>query len=560
MLEHLSVKDFVIVDGLEVEFQPGMTVLTGETGAGKSILIDALGLALGERADAGVIREGCALAEVTAGFDLSRATAARQWLEEHELSAGQECLLRRTVSAEGRSKGYINGRVVPIQLLRELGELLVDIHGQHEHQSLLQSAVQRELVDAFAGQQALAAQVSDLYQRWRAGAVELARLREAAQERDSRRELLRYQVQELEGLALAEGELEALRAEQLRLANAGNLLQAGQRALGAIYEDDQESAHSRLSTGLAELDGLLRLDTDLAPLRNLLENARIEVKEAAAELRRYLGAVELDPDRLREVEQRLDLIYNLARKHRVVAEDLGAHCEHLAAELGALESEETRLAEIDAELAGTSAAYRSQAQALSRFRQQAAQSLAEEVSTHMQDLGMPGGRFQVSLEPLAEEAFAAGGLERVSFLVSANPGQAPQPLAKVASGGELSRVSLAIQVVVGGQGGKVPTLIFDEVDSGIGGAVAEVVGRTLRELTDTRQVFAVTHLPQVAAQGHHHLQVRKELAGASVRTSLSELGREDRVREIGRMLGGLEISEHTLAHAREMLGNAQPAT
>lgn len=552
MLTHLHISDFAIVDRLDLDFKAGMTVLTGETGAGKSILIDALGLALGDRADTGVIREGCARAEVAAAFDIGDAPAARAWLAEQELDEEGECVLRRTLSAEGRSKGYINGRPAPMQSLRELGELLIDIHGQHEHQSLLRPEVQTALLDGYGDLQTAARSVAATAREWRAAREELERLSTAAAERDARRDLLAYQLQELEALDLQPGEVEALEEEHRRLANGGRLLEEGGRTLALLHEDDETSAAALLGAARRGLEELQALDPELAPVTELAESAEVQLKEAALELRRYLDRLELDPERLQWVEARIEALHDLSRKHRVHPTGLAGLAGELAEELAGLEGADQRRAELAARVEALAARYREEAGVLSAGRVRAAAALGEEITGRIRRLSMPDGRFEVALEPRAGAEPAPGGEERVAFRVAANPGQAPRPLARVASGGELSRISLAIQVATV-QAGTVPTLIFDEVDVGIGGGVAEVVGQSLRSLGGTRQVLTVTHLPQVAAQGHHHLQVGKRKVDGANRTRVRPLSPDQRVDEIGRMLGGLEITDNTLAHAREML-------
>ena len=553
MLTQLRIRDFAIVEELELELAAGMTAITGETGAGKSILVDAIGLLLGDRADSDVIRHGAERADLSALFDLDALPAARAWLAERDLDRDGECQLRRVVARTGRSRGYINGVPQPTQALRELGERLVDIHGQHEHQSLLRREAQRQLLDDYAGNQALVAELAEQYQTWSRLRRELRDLRQAASERDARLDILRYHLRELAALNLAEGEVAHLEREQRRLAHASQLLDTSQRLLGWLSEDDESSIADRLDHGLRELNVLSRLDARLTPVSELLNAALIQIQEASSELRSYAQALDLDPGHLAQVEQRLAAAHQLARKHRTTAEELPALRARFEAERDTLEHSETRLEALQQALKDARAAYQTGADRLSERRTAAARELGERVSTALAGLGMPGGRFAIVLERLEQPAPA--GLEAVEFQVSANPGQPMRPLAKVVSGGELSRISLAIQVIAA-HAARIPTLIFDEVDTGIGGGVAEVVGRQLRALGGGRQVLCVTHLPQVAAQAHQQFKAEKQSDAATTHTQVVLLESEARVTEIARMLGGLELTANTLAHAREMVEQA----
>ncbi len=556
MLTHLGIRDFAIIESLDLDLGEGMTVLTGETGAGKSIIVDALLLALGGRAEGGMIRHGATRAEISAGFDLSRIARAREWLEEHDLEGAPDCVLRRIITREGRSKAYINGSSVPLQSLQALGDLLVDIHGQHEHQSLLQRNAQREHLDDYAGHARMLADLAALHKRWINSARELETLLRAQTERETRLTLLRYQVQELDALKLEQDECSALNAEHARLANVNRLLETGQGALSALYENEQGSALGLLTHSANELQKLHEYDTKLKKLSELLDGAVIQLQEAVSELRHYLDHLEGDPKRLHSVEQRLANIHDLARKHRIKPEELPDLHLRLAQELANIEGADARLEQLQKEAAMARQAYLALAEKLSAARAKQTKELQKQVTVRMQQLGMPGGRLEIQLERVAEDQYAAHGLERVEFLVSANPGQPLKPLNKVASGGELSRISLALQVITA-QSGRIPTLIFDEVDVGVGGGVAEIVGQQLRALSEQRQVLCVTHLPQVAAQGRHHIQVSKETKKEATKITLRTLGAEERRDEIARMLGGVKITGQTLAHADEMLNNAQ---
>jgi len=556
MLTHIHIWNFAIVEKLDLELEAGMTVLTGETGAGKSILLDALGLALGDRADSSVIRHGAEKAEISVTFDTRKATAAEAWLKEHELESAEECIIRRTISANGPSRAFINGKPCPITLLRELGEMLVDLHGQHEHHALLKREVQQQLLDDYADHPALLTAVARAFQQWRSLNKDMQELEKARSERASRLELLRYQVSELEALNLSEGEADELDTEHRRLANARQILESSDRALSRLEENEQASVNALLSQSLSELQSLATMDSDLQSTAELLDNASIQVNEAISELRHYRDNLALDPQRLAEIEERLASITDLSRKHQISPKELPVHFTRLQEELNKLEQADIRAGRLQDDIKQASAEYRSRARKLSQSRQKAAKKLSVQISERMQQLGMEGGRFEITLTGREENDFSKQGMELAEFVVSANPGQPLRPLSKVASGGELSRISLAIQVI-SADVSLTPTLIFDEVDVGIGGRVAEIVGRQLRELGNHQQVICVTHLPQVAALGQHHLQVCKQADTGSTSSEIQTLSSSQRVDEIARMLGGLRITEQTLNHAREMIEEAQ---
>lgn len=554
MLKHLHIRNFAIVDNLELEFHSGMSVLSGETGAGKSILLGALGLTLGDRADSSILSPGAERAEISASFDVADLPAVSAWLEERELEMDGECILRRTVSADGRSRGYINGQPAPVQALRELGEQLVDIHGQHAHQSLLKRDVQRQLLDAFAGHLPLVRETSTAFRHWQRLQQEYEQLSRISSERDARQELLRYQVEELATLNLQPRELEELDREHDRLANASRLIEGSQNAVSRLYEGDELSVAALLEHTLSELRELQSIDATLGNSCEMLDSALIQVKEAAGELRHYADGLELEPEQLAQLEQRLSAIHDLARKHRVDPDALPSLQEQLQQELEQLEDADNRLQGLQGMIDAARKEYDKLARKLSTGRQKAAGQLSTAVSKNMQELGMGGGRFDIQLQPL-DKGPSAHGLEGVELQVSANPGQPLRPLGKVASGGELSRISLAIQVITAGQEG-IPTLVFDEVDVGVGGGVAEMVGRQLRRLGESRQVLCVTHQPQVAAQGHHHFRISKQADGKQTRTRVEAVDGEIRVEEVARMSGGLKITEQTLEHARELIAQA----
>ncbi len=557
MLIHVDIRNLAVVEALSLELQPGLTVLTGETGAGKSILLGALGLALGDRADSGLIRHGAERAEVSATFDLADAPAARHWLAGRDLEGDEGlCIIRRLLSRGSASRAFINGRPATLQDLRELGGLLVDLHGQHEHQSLLGRPFQRALLDDYAGNGPRLAELGGAWRRWQEAARRLEALRGAGAERARRLEFLRFQIEELERLAPEPGEAAALEQEHRRLAHGRRLLEGCQRLAQILEGEDETSADALLRRAAVELDDMVQADPALEEPAALLEQATIAVDEAAGAIRRYAERLDLDPARLAEVERRLDALLTLARKHQVDPDELPALLERLQAEAAELDGGEDRLRHLEREAAEARAAYEEAARTLRRRRRQAGARLARAVTAAMQEMGMEGGVFEVAVEP-AEPA--AHGTERVEFRVAANPGQPPGPLNRVASGGELSRISLAVQVIAAGDQA-VPTLVFDEVDVGIGGRVAEIVGQRLRELGAARQVLCVTHLPQVAALGHHHLQVEKRTAEGATRTRIRALDRAERVEEIARMLGGVEITERTRSHAREMMERAGTAS
>ncbi|MCC6207819.1 MAG: DNA repair protein RecN [Gammaproteobacteria bacterium] len=557
MLTHLHIRNYALVDELELELEPGFTVLTGETGAGKSILIEALGLALGDRADAGVIRIGTERAEVTATLAVTNNEAARAWLLEQELETGDgaECIVRRTVAADGRSKAWINGSTVPIQTLRELGALLVDVHGQHEHHSLLKRDHQLTLLDGFASQPALLSAVELEYRAWRQLTRELEELNVSGSDGDAQIEFLRFQLDELDELDVTPQELEQLDAEHKRLANAGLLIETCQAGLAGI-DEDEDSLCTRLTRVLNDLRQQRVTDARLQPVIDLLDGAAIQIEEAATELRTYVDRLELDPQRLEEVERRLAAIHTAARKHRLPARELPELRQRLGAQIERLAGAWQRREEIAREIAACETRYRGAAAKLGAARAKAARTLEKKVMQEMRRLGMPDGVFTIELQARADDMPSPSGLDRIEFLVSTNPHQPPRPLTKVASGGEMSRIGLAIQVVTADQV-DVPTVIFDEVDVGIGGRVAEIVGQGLRRLGECRQVLCITHLAQVAALGHHHLQVSKRNAGKQTLSTIQPLAAEERREEIARMLGGVEISAQTRAHAEEMIKRSE---
>ena len=555
MLVNLQVRDFAIVDRIEVEFEPGMTVLTGETGAGKSILVDALGLVLGERGGSKLVRSGARRAEFAAEFDVSDLPPARAWLEEQALDADDQCLLRRVISSVGRSRAFINGNAVPVQQLKTLGEMLIDIHGQHFHQSLGRRAIQRDLLDHYGGLLKLREQTAGAFAQWKSLLERLEVLRTADADRASRVDLLTFQLQELESLDARSGEYPELQAEAQRLANRGRLAEGVATALDGLTDNDSGNVASMLAAAERSLQGLVEFDAELSAVVELLDSAGIQVAEASDTLRRYGDSIDMDPGRQDLVEQRLDSMQSIARKHRVEPAELPELRARLGAELDELTHAEERGRELEQEAREAENRYRELGGKLSQRRKAAAHKFEGSVSDAMAGLGMPGGRFEIAVEPLADGAERATGLDDLEFLISANPGQPAMPLSKVASGGELSRMSLSIQVIAS-DGSTIPTMVFDEVDSGVGGGVAEMVGRRLAEVAGDRQVLCVTHLPQVASLANHHIRISKVTDGKATRTGAHVLSQEERVDELARMLGGVEITAKTREHAAEMLAGA----
>ncbi|GAB1577947.1 DNA repair protein RecN [Bordetella petrii] len=546
MLRTLHIRDFVIVEQAEIHFGAGFTVFSGETGAGKSILIDALALALGERADAGVLREGAARADITAVFDTP--PLLRDWLAGRDLDGGDELALRRVVDAQGRSRGYINGMPATLAQLRELGDSLVDIHGQHAHQSLMRADAQRDMLDAHGGHGDLRQAVAQAWKDWRALARQLELAEKDAAGLAAERERLQWQADELDRLALQADEWETLQAEQSRLAHAQALLDGAGQILEALDGED-DSAHHRINAAQHRLQQMLRHDPALQGVADELESARIAVAEAVSDLNNYVTRVELDPQRLAEVDARMSAVFETARKFKTEPDMLPGLRDTLHQQLADMQA----AADIDALRARADAAraqYEAAAGKLSTARRKVAKSLGKQVTQAMQTLAMQGGSFEPAVSPAPPSAH---GADQVEFLVAGHAGTTPRPLAKVASGGELARISLALSVIAS-RAARVPTLIFDEVDSGVGGAVAEVVGKLLRELGERHQVLCVTHLPQVAACGNAQYRVSKTETAGTTRSRIDELDAGQRVEEIARMLGGIKITATTREHAREMLG------
>jgi DNA repair protein RecN (Recombination protein N) len=554
VLTHLQLRDLVLVDAAELEFTSGLTALTGETGAGKSIVVDALLLIAGDRAAGDIVRQGAERAEIAASFAALPA-AALSWLEHQAIEHDGEIVVRRVVGADGRSRAYVNGQVVSLQGLRELGEFLIEIHGQQEFQHLVKRSAQRSLLDEHLSAADLPGTVADSHGRYRACLREHDELLAAAANRDASLELLRYQLNELKAEVGSVAAIEELFVERKRIADRGRLASAAQAALSAIYDADADAAHDLLAKAQSSLRNVADADPDLGKTSSLLQEAMIITGEAAEGLRRYLDALDVDPARQEEIERQAAALEALARKHRCSLAQLPEQLARTERELHALENAQQSLASLDAQLAALALEYRDAARRLSEARSAAATALSKQITQLMQGLGMAGGRFEVGLTR-SEAEFSAHGADDIEFLVSANPGQPPKSLAKVASGGELSRISLAIQVAAAVKNSAL-CMVFDEVDAGIGGAVAEIVGRQLRDLGARAQVLCVTHLAQVAAQAHSQFRVIKMSLGATTRTSVELLGPAQRVDEIARMLGGVDITDQARAHAGEMLARAQ---
>ncbi len=545
MLTDLSIRDYAIVQRLDIELHAGMTCVTGETGAGKSIMLDALGLCIGDRADARAVRAGADRAEISALFSVEHLPEAQAWLDRAALLEGHECLIRRTVTSDGRSRAFINGSPATLAQCKELGELLVDLHSQHAHQSLLRRSVQRELLDAFSGTSEDASAVAEEAAGIRALKHELATLRSSSNEIAERRDLLNYQIDELATLSFGDTEVESLESDQKILSNATWIMETVHAIAEqcAILSDQLRSSVSQLSDD--------RLGTKIEESRDLVSSSQIQLDEAASELRRFLDGVELDPQRLGEVESRLDTAYSLARKHRIRPEELAGHLETLSMELENIEHGSQRLDELEAEIETRHTRWKERANALTDLRKKGARRLAERATELLAQLAMERCEVDIGFIDIDTEKLDPRGLEEIEIWIATNPGSQPGPLNKVASGGELSRFSLALQVAVADKA-TAPTMIFDEVDVGVGGAVADVVGRLLRTLADNVQVLCVTHLPQVAAKGHQHIQVSK--AGDHVvTTSLQYLSDEERIEELSRMLGGAVVTDATRENARELL-------
>lgn len=552
MLTHLHISNFAIVRALEIEWQPGMTTITGETGAGKSISLDALALCLGERADGLAVRPGADKADLVATFDISALGSAQQWLHEQDLAMGHEVIVRRVIGPEGRSRGYINGVQVPAQQLKALGQHLLSIHGQHAHQQLLKSEHQRQLLDAFAGHTALLASTKHHYKQWQQLKQEHQQLQADQQQREARKQLLEYQVAELDQFAPSADEYGQLEAEQQRLSHAAGLIQSSQLSLQLLAEGDETNALALLKQASYQLSDAVAIDPQLQSIDQMLQEALVQLDEASRELRRYSDRVEVDPERLFEVDQRLSSYLQLSRKHLIQPDQLASYHHELAMQLQQLTGADERLVELESAIDKARQQYQLSCAELSQSRRLAADELSHRIEASMAELSMHNARFQIQLTGQSDDKASPHGLDQIEFLVSTNPGQPLQAMHKVASGGELSRMSLAVQVILADKV-TTPTLIFDEVDVGISGPVAAGVGRLLRQLGASTQLICVTHLPQVASQGHQQMFVEKYTDGVHTETRMRLLDDDERVQEIARLLAGESVSASAIANARELL-------
>ena len=558
MLAHLSISNFAVVKQLSVQLENGLTAITGETGAGKSIAIDALSLCLGERADANAVRKGSAKAEIIAHFSLSGNASARAFLDEHELTSDEDensCFIRRVISKEGRSKAFINGIPASLQQLKGLGQYLLAIHGQNTHLQLLKEDHQRELVDGYAKHDELLAQVTETYSLWRDKQRTLKALQEQAQQREDRIQLLTYQVQELDEFAIEEGEFEELEVEHKRLSNGQSLLEQAQTSVYNLYESDEGNALSVIQSSIERLGELEAHDASLTPMIALLNDAAIQVEEAAGELRSYCDQLEIDPLRLQQVEARYAKAMELARKHSVMPEGLYQYHQDLTAEFNSLSEQETLLGTLEDEVEEARATYLTSTKGLSESRQRAAGKLSKDIEAQIRQMNMPHAKVDIQIQYDELKKPVSTGLDTVEFKVSTNPGQDADKLEKVVSGGELSRIGLAIQVIAT-DNHATPTMIFDEVDTGISGPTASIVGGLLRKLGKQSQVMCVTHLPQVAAQAHNQLFVTKLTDGESTETQMLPLTKQDRIDELARLLAGDKVTKSALANAKELLKSA----
>lgn len=552
MLTHLHISNFAIVRALEIEWQAGMTTITGETGAGKSISLDALALCLGERADGTAVRPGAEKADLVATFDITHLASAQQWLHEQDLAMGQEVIIRRVVGPEGRSRGYINGVQVPAQQLKALGQHLLSIHGQHAHQQLLKSEHQRLLLDAYAGHHGLLQTTKQRYKQWQELKQEHQQLHADQQQREARRQLLEYQVAELDQFAPSADEYPELEAEQQRLSHAAGLIQSSQLSLQLLADGDETNALALLKQASYQLADAVTIDPQLQDVEQMLQDALVQLDEASRELRRYSERVEVDPERLFEVDQRLSGYLQLSRKHQVNANQLAALHTELTCQLHQLTGADERLVELETAIQAARELYHLSCAELSQSRCRAGEELSHRIEASMAELSMHNARFAIVIHQHADDKASPHGLDHIEFLVSTNPGQPLQAMHKVASGGELSRISLAVQVILADKV-TTPTLIFDEVDVGISGPVAAGVGRLLRQLGATTQLICVTHLPQVASQGHQQMFVEKYTDGVNTETRMRLLSDDERVHEIARLLAGESVSASAIANARELL-------
>jgi DNA repair protein RecN (Recombination protein N) len=558
MLLQLNIQNFAIVKSLDIDWQAGMTTITGETGAGKSIAIDALGLCLGDRATTNVVRPNSKKAELAATFETQNNPSAQQWLSQHDLllETNSECILRRIISAEGRSKAYINGSQVPLVQLKEVGQLLINIHGQHDHQLIVKSSQQCKLLDEYADHKPVLDEVKHYYQQWHKLNKELAILQQNKQQREAQKQLLQYQVNELNEFALQAGEFETLESDYKRHANAQDLLDTTLKSLQTLAEDESFNILDSLRQCSENISSLARVDNRLKDVATILSDSFLQIEEASADLKHYYQDLELDPQAYAMIEDRYSTALQLAKKHSLSPENLVSFHQELTQKLSEISSDELRINAVIEEISKTEQNYQDAALILTSSRKEAANTLSQLISQSMQELNMPHGQFHIAIDSTNNHSIniAANGIDKIDFQVSINPGQALEAMNKVASGGELSRISLAMQVILADKI-VTPTLIFDEVDVGISGPTAAMVGSKLQQLAKNTQVICVTHLPQVACKGHQQFFVSKLTDGEHTETKVTELSEQSRVQEIARLLAGDKISEHSLANAQELLAS-----
>lgn len=552
MLTYINIKNFAIIKDVELDLESEMTCLTGETGAGKSIIIDSLELALGARADSSLIRSGHDKCEITVMFDIANIPVVNDWLIELDLDSDNECIIRRVISSDGRSKSSINGNTCTQQTVRNLGELLLNIHGQHENQTLLSLEHQRELLDAFADNFKISFEVRRLYEDWIDLKKELLELENLAEDQQTKIDFLNYQLEELEKIDPSTENLENLRNEQKVLSNIEEFSSNSSSALNILIENDNGSIIANLHKAKNQLETCQKSNPKIKNVIDLVDNAIIQTEEAVDSLKQYTSSIDFNPDKQQQIEEELSQIYTISRKHQVQPEELSKIKTDLTTQLDSIKSATEQLETIKVKTNLAKEKYLETANKLSKKRKTAASNLSQLVTKKMQILGMANGKFEINLLPIANQGFSAQGLERIEFLVTTNPGHPPQPLNKIASGGELSRISLAIHTITA-EKEVTPTLIFDEVDAGIGGKTADIVGQLLRDISKNAQVICITHLPQIASKGHQHILIKKIANDKDTEVSLTTLGKNERIKEVARMLGGLKITDQTLAHAEEMI-------
>ncbi|MCJ8320415.1 MAG: DNA repair protein RecN [Colwellia sp.] len=560
MLLQLNIQDFAIVRSLDIDWQKGMTTITGETGAGKSIAIGALGLCLGQRPMSNVVRPNCKKADLAATFDIGKNKLAKKWLTDHDLLHENECILRRVISAEGRSKAYINGGLVPLAQLKEIAQFLINIHGQHDHQLIVKAAEQRNLLDNYANHQDLIGEVKYHHQKWQQLIAEYKKLQNEKISRDARQQLLQYQVIELDEFSLQQGEFETLESDFKRYSNAQDLLNETLSSIHTLAENEQFNIIDNLSRTCDDLNTLSQVDNSLSNIASVLNEALLQIQDASADLKHYYEQLDLDPQAYAEIESRYSQALKLANKHHISPEKVVELHNELSTELASINSDETRLIKVNDEIELAKLNYLNAAQVLSKSRSDSAKKLSKLISKSMNELNMPDGQFFIEVNQEASDSFdkkeqlSGNGLDTVTFLVSINKGQPLEAMNKVASGGELSRISLAMQVILANSV-VTPTLIFDEVDVGISGPTAAMVGTKLQQLAKNTQVICVTHLPQVASKGHQQLFVAKLTNGMHTETTMTELNSKNRVKEIARLLAGDKITEFSIANAQELLAS-----